>query len=82
MESSRVSTAITSIASLSQQQRVATEEVAASAEEMSAQVEEISAQAEQLAATAQELRRLAARFTMHRGTSDKPEDTFALPRAA
>ncbi|MBV9894195.1 MAG: nitrate- and nitrite sensing domain-containing protein [Chloroflexi bacterium] len=62
--SHEVTSAVTSIAAVSEEQSAATEQVSASAEEMSAQVEEMSAQAEELAANAQELRTLIARFTM------------------
>ena len=71
-----MTTAIESIAAVSEENSAATEEVSASAEEMSAQVEEMNAQAEELAATAEQLKSLVARFRLEPadGTRDEPAD--------
>ena len=86
-QASAVTGSIQSIARVSAQQSVATEEVSASAEQMSAQIEQMSAQAQELANTAEQLRDLVARFKLDDHTAHSPRKRAArtvpaLPRAA
>ena len=67
-QATQVTTAIQSVAAVSEEQNASSEQVSASAEEMAAQVQEMGAQAQELAVTAEQLRRLVEKFILDERT--------------